>query len=109
MPENLCFSFGLIQSQIPGDHVSARVGKLDVRDARDDLGEERSVGWILRLLKHLGVAITESRLKQNMIAACSVEVQTAANVPVSCHTVLWFPCWSCTRKDCIPSGETLKL
>ena len=44
---------------VPGDHVSARVGKLNIRDTRDDLGEERSVGGILWLLEHLGVAITE--------------------------------------------------
>ena len=57
----------LILSKIPGDHVSARVGKLYVRDTRDDLGEERSVGWILWFLEHLGVAITESRLKQEQL------------------------------------------
>ena len=68
MPENIfSLSFGFILSKVPGDHVSARVGKLYVRDTRDDLGEERSVGWILRFLKHLGVAITESRLKQELV------------------------------------------
>ena len=74
MPENIfSLSFVFILSKVPGDHVSARVGKLYVRDTRDDLGEERSVGWILGFLEHLGVAITESRLKQQEVRGfCSV-------------------------------------
>ena len=62
----------------PGYHVSPRIGKLNVRDARDDLGEERPVCGILRLLEHLSVAITERGLKCDL--CCDIES--------TCHRVI---------------------
>ena len=48
---------------LPGYHVSTRVWELHIRDAGYNLREEWPVCRILWLLKHLGVAITESGLQ----------------------------------------------
>ena len=37
---------------VPGHHVASAVAELDVRDGRDDLGEEGAVVWILWLFEH---------------------------------------------------------
>ena len=50
---------------VSGDHVATRVGEFHVGYTGDDFREERSVGWILRLLEHFSVAITEGGLKVN--------------------------------------------
>ena len=48
---------------VSGDHVATRVGEFHIGYTGDDFREERSVGWILRLLEHFSVAITEGGLK----------------------------------------------
>ena len=53
---------------VSGDHVATRVGEFHIGYTGDDFREERSVGWILRLLEHFSVAITEGGLKENRLS-----------------------------------------
>ena len=97
----------------PWDHVSAGVWKLDIRDAGNNFRKEWSVGWILGFLEHFRVAITEGRLHKETIYWYVLKWNNFhllhlinQRLPVSCHTVWWFLCWSCRRRDCTPWGGT---
>ena len=71
---------------VSGDHVATRVGEFHVGYTGDDFREERSVGWILRLLEHFSVAITEGRLEGNYVDNLS-RLSSIQILPVSCHRV----------------------
>ena len=96
---------------ISRNHVATGVGKLDVGDGRDDLGEEAAVGWVLGLLEHCNRRRFQIRICSTIPLLYSPYSWRGYHKgpPGACRTIGWCPCWMSRRRGCTPWDGTRSL